>query len=122
MKLTNSEIYLSASALSKAFDDETQRLPVKVGFYIQKNKTRLTELAQDIEKARVDILKEYGEYKEEINSFTFSDEAAPKVMKELEDLFGLEQEVEIYKINIDNFNDDLTLTTGQIEALMFMID
>lgn len=122
MKLTNNEIYLSASALSKAFDDETQRLPVKVGFYIQKNKARLTELAQDIEKARVDILKEYGEYKEEINSFTFSDEAAPKVMKELEDLFGLEQEVEIYKINIDNFNDDSILTTGQIEALMFMID
>jgi hypothetical protein len=41
--------------------------------------------------------------------------------KELEDLFNLEQEVNIYTVSIDHFGDDLSLTTGQMEALLFMI-
>jgi hypothetical protein len=43
-------------------------------------------------------------------------------VKELNDLLGLEQEVNIYTVSIDSFGDELTLTTGQMEALMFMID
>jgi hypothetical protein len=42
--------------------------------------------------------------------------------KELNDLFNLEQDVQIYTINIDSFGDDLTITTAQMEAIMFMID
>jgi hypothetical protein len=44
------------------------------------------------------------------------------VAKELNDLFALEQEVQIYTINIDSFGDDLTITTAQMEAIMFMIE
>jgi hypothetical protein len=33
----------------------------------------------------------------------------------------LEQDVTIYKVNIEAFND-LELTTGQMEALLFMIE
>jgi hypothetical protein len=42
--------------------------------------------------------------------------------KELSDLFNLKQDVQIYTINIDSFGDDLTITTAQMEAIMFMID
>jgi hypothetical protein len=42
--------------------------------------------------------------------------------KELNDLFNLEQEVQIYTINIDNLSDDITITTAQMEAIMFMIE
>ena len=42
--------------------------------------------------------------------------------KELEDLFALEQEVNICKIDINSFNDDIMFTTGQMEAIMFMIE
>jgi hypothetical protein len=38
------------------------------------------------------------------------------------DLLSLEQEVQIYMININNLSDDLSLTTAQMEALMFMIE
>jgi uncharacterized alkaline shock family protein YloU len=120
--MTNSEIYNIATALGKAFDDEKQTLPVKVNFYMQKNRATLVALAQEVEKARVDILQKYGTLNEDTNQFEFSKEVTETVVKELNDLLGLEQEVNIYTVNIDSFGDELTLTTGQMEALMFMID
>jgi hypothetical protein len=120
--MTNSEIYNIATILGKAFEDEKQVLPVKVNFYMQKNRATLVALAQEIEKARVEILKKHGTLNEETNQFEFTNEIAETVVKELNDLLGLEQEVNIYTVNIDSFGDELTLTTGQMEALMFMID
>lgn len=120
--MTNSEIYNIASILGKAFEDEKQVLPVKVNFYMQKNRATLVALAQEIEKARVEILQKHGTLNEETNQFEFSNEVAETVVKELNDLLGLEQEVNIYTVTIDSFGDELTLTTGQMEALMFMID
>lgn len=120
--MTNNEIYNIANTLNQAFTDASQYLPVKVNFYIQKNKSTLLALAQDIERARVNILKNYGTLNEETNQFEFTQDKAQIVMQELNDLFSLEQEVNIYTVNIDSFGDDLSLTTGQMEALMFMID
>lgn len=120
--LTNNEIYNIANTLNQAFTDASQYLPVKVNFYIQKNKSTLLTLAQDIEQARINILKNYGTLNEETSQFEFDKETAQIVVKELNDLFSLEQEVNIYTVNIDSFGDDLSLTTGQMEALMFMID
>ena len=54
MKLTNNQIYTYANSLSMAFTDAEQKFPVKVNFYLQKNKAILLSLAQDIEKARID--------------------------------------------------------------------
>ena len=120
--MTNNEIYATTIALNREFEDTKQVLPVKVNFYIQKNKATLTNLAQDIEKARMDILQQYGSYNEETEQFEFTPEQAPILTRELNDLFSLEQEVNIYTVDIEKFGDDLSLTTGQMEALMFMID
>jgi hypothetical protein len=120
--MTNTEIYNYAMALTKAFEDEKQRLPIKVNFYIQKNKATLVALAQEIEKSRMEILEHHGTYNEKTEQFEFSSDLAPVLSKELGELFSLEQEVNIYTVDIDSFGDDLTLTTGQMEALMFMID
>ena len=38
MLMKNSEIYNYAQALTEAFRDNNQRLPVKINFYLQKNK------------------------------------------------------------------------------------
>ena len=122
MKLTNNQIYTYATELAAAFQDSTQKLPIKVNFYLQKNKETLLALAQDIEKSRVDLLSQYGTLDAETNRFSILTENMTAAAKELEDLFNLEQEVNIYKVNIDSFGDDLTLTTGQMEALLFMID
>ena len=121
MKMTNNEIYIYTRQLMEAFQDGEQRLPVKVNFYLQKNKTTLLALAQDIEKARMDIAQNYGELNEAGDQYQIPNEKLADAAKELEDLFGLEQDVNIYKINIDSLSDDLTLTTAQMEAIMFMI-
>ena len=122
MKLTNNLIYSYAIALNKAFVDNTQRLPMKVNFYLQKNKKTLMELGQDIEESRLDIIRNYGEPTEDGLTYFISEDKIADAQKELEDLFALEQEVKIYKINPNNLPDDISLTTGQMEAIMFMIE
>ncbi len=122
MKLTNQEIYNYALALNNAFTDSSQKLPIRVNFYLQKNKSTLANLAQDIETARMELIRANGELNEEGTSYIIPKEKVAGVQKELSDLFALEQEVTIYSVNIDSLSDDLTLTTGQMEAIMFMID
>ena len=122
MKLTNQEIYNYALDLNSAFADAMQRLPIKVNFYLQKNKTTLLTLAQDIEESRMAIVNNYGTYEEESGQYVIPKEKVEEAQNELNDLFSLEQEVNIYKVNIDSLSDDITLTTGQMEAIMFMID
>lgn len=122
MKLTNNEIYMYAQALISLFNDGEQKLPIKVSFYLQKNKNTLLQLAQDIEQSRLDIAKTYGELDEESNQYIVSPEKMEEASKELNDLFNLEQEVQIYKININSLTDDIVITNAQMEAIMFMID
>ena len=122
MLMKNFEIYESAKAMNEAFADNTQYLPVKVNFFIQKNKSTLLALAQDIDAARMNIIRNYGESTEDGNSYSIPKEKIEIASKELNDLFEIEQEVDIKKVNIDNFPDNISLTTGQMEALMFMID
>lgn len=122
MKLTNNQIYNYAVELQKNFQDETQKLPVKINFYLQKNKNILLELAQDIEKSRTDIIQSYSVIDEETKQSIIPSDKFEEASKELEDLFSLEQEVQIYTVQIDAFPEDISFTTGQMEAIMFMID
>ena len=122
MKLTNNQIYTYATNLVAAFQDSEQKFPVKVNFYLQKNKNLLLSLAQDIEKARIELLQQYGKIDPETNTFVLDEDKIEIASKELTELFDLEQEVNIYTVDIDSFNNDLCLTTGQMEALLFMIN
>ncbi len=122
MILTNNEIYTHARQLMDVFQDGEQKLPIKINFYLQKNRNALLALAQDIEKARLEIAQNYGQLDESGEQFVIPNDKMAEAAKELEDLFNLEQDVMIYKINIDTLPDDLTMTTAQMEAIMFMID
>lgn len=122
MKLTNFEIYNYAQQLAEAFNDSEQRLPVKLNFFIQKNKSILTSLAQDIEQARMEIAKTYGELNAEGTQFIIKPENTAIVSKEINDLFGLEQEVNIGKIKESHLSDEFPLTVAQMEAIIFMIE
>lgn len=122
MTLTNNEIYIYAKNLVEAFNDKDQKLPIKINFYLQKNKNTLIELASSIEIARMEIAKNYGDLEVESQQYIIPPEKIEEVNKELMDLLSLEQEVQIYMINIDNLSDDLSFTTAQMEAIMFMIE
>ena len=121
MIMTNMQIYDIANALGEHFQDKELKMPIKINFYLQKNKNALTTLAQEIEQNRIEIIRKYGKLDESINQFVVPNESIPAATAELKDFFDLEQEVTIYKVNIEAFND-LELTTGQMEALLFMIE
>ena len=122
MIMTNNEIYTRARQLMEAFQDGEQKLPIKINFYLQKNKAALLALAQDIEKTRLEIAQSYGVLDESGEQFVIPNDKLAEASRELEDLFNLEQDVTIYKINVDALTDDLTMTMAQMEAIMFMID
>ena len=122
MSMTNNEFYMYTRQLMDAFQDGEQKLPIKIIFYLQKNKNTLLGLAQDIEKARLEIAQNYGTLDDAGEQYVIPNDKLAEASKELEDLFNLEQDVAIHKISIDSLNDDLMLSAAQMEALMFMID
>ena len=122
MKMTNNEIYTYTCQLMDAFQDGEQKLPIKINFYLQKNKNILLSLAQDIEKARLEIAQTYGVLDESGEQYQIPNEKLAEASKELEDLFNLTQDVNIHKISIDAIDENLMLSAAQMEALMFMID
>ena len=117
--LTNLEIYTTAQALMESITTDIN-LPVKVGFYIQKNMKKMTELAQEIEKSRMEIFDKYGEKDEENNQYKFDKNVQEQVQKELNDLFDLTQDVKTNMLELDWFND-IDLNANQIAAISYMI-
>lgn len=117
--LTNLEIYTTAQALMENITTDIN-LPVKVGFYIQKNMKKMTELAQEIEKSRMEIFDKYGEKDEKNNQYKFDKSVQEQVQKELNDLFDLTQDVKTNMLELDWF-DDIDLNANQIAAISYMI-
>lgn len=124
MKLTNLQIHSMAQNYLSAFEKTNNLyLPAKVNFYIQRNMGKIITLAQEIEKARLDIINHYGEPTEEDNNQVhIAAENVNIVNQELLDLFTIEQEVDIITFSIQNFSDDINLSIEQMNTIMFMIE
>lgn len=122
MKFTNNEIYNLATRLNEAFQDANQHLPIKLNFFLQKNKKTLLEFAQEIEESRMEILRTYGEIDEESGNLHIPEDKIAAANKEIIDLLSLEQEVAIKTVQFEDIPEDISLTTGQMEAIIFMID
>lgn len=119
IKMNNGMIYQYALALSEALNDNDLQMPVAVIFSIEKNKQTLMTVAQDVEKYRMDIIKKYGE--EVDGNYNVPQDKIEIANKELQDLFSIEQEVSIYKFNIEDLGD-IKLTSNQMNAILFMIE
>ena len=119
MKLNNGLIYQYALNLSEALNDNDLQMPVAILFSIEKNKQTLMTVAQDIEKYRMDIIKKYGE--EVDGNYNVPQDKIEIANKELQDLFSIEQDINIYKFNIEDLGD-IKLTSSQMNAILFMIE
>lgn len=122
MKMTNLEIYNIANNLLEAFNDNGQKLPVKVNFFLQKNKKVLLSLAQEIEEERISIAQNYGKLDSESGNYSVDLEHIEAAQQDLDNLFNIEQDVDIAKINYNDLDPNMELTTAQMEVLMFMIE
>ena len=119
-KLTNNEVYSINEQFNKIFENSQQYLPAKVNFYIQKNKKKIAELAQEIEIARAEIIKNFGEQKED-QKYYIPQDKIQEAQQELLDLLNIQQEIEVFTISLDDI-ENLHFTRPQMEALMFMIE
>ena len=119
IKMNNGMIYQYALTLNEALNNNDLQMPVAVIFSIEKNKQTLMTIAQDIEKYRMDIIKKYGE--EVDGNYNVPQDKIEIANKELKDLFSIEQEVNIYKFNIEDLGD-IKLTSNQMNAILFMIE
>lgn len=123
MKLTNKQIYEYTEKVLKIFSvDEEIYLPIRINFYLHKNRNILMELAKDIEKQRTEIIKKYGTLNEETKEYEVPKDKITDVLDEIDELFSLTQDVALYFVSMNEIKDDLTLTTQQMDALMFMIE
>ena len=120
MKFTNQEIYSITLAYNKAFEKMESYIPAKVNFYMQSNIKKLAAAAEEIDAARMEIVKHYG--KETEGGYTIPQESVAAAEKELAELFIIEQEIEIKKFKIDDLGDKVELTMPQMQAIMFMIE
>lgn len=118
--LTNNDIYFINEQFNKIFENSQQYLPAKVNFYIQKNKKKIAELAQEIEIARAEIIKNFGEQKED-QKYYIPQDKIQEAQQELLDLLNIQQEIEVFTISLDDI-ENLHFTLPEMEALMFMIE
>lgn len=117
LNLTNFEIYNYNQALSALNLEIT--LPVKMGFWISKNKRRFFELAQELDAMRKNIAMKYGELDDD-NQLIVPPDKINIVNTELQELFSLKQEVEINLIPLSWF-EKIELPAKEIELLSCMI-
>ena len=123
MKLTNNEIYNYANALITYFGaDNDMKLPIKVSFFLQKNIKTIVEAAQEIDRVRTEIIQRYGVPSEDNDqSYQIPEDKIEIASQELQELFDLEQDLNIHRFNLDDFNN-LEMTSAQTSALLFMIE
>ena len=119
MKLTNNTIYQIVNSAYNLFDNNTY-IPAKANFFIQRNLNKLAAAAQEIEKARLEVAKHYGELNAEARQYIIPQDKIEQASKEIEDLFNIEQDIDIKTITIEDLGN-LELTTTQMQILMFMI-
>ena len=121
MKLTNYQIYSFANSYSELFEDAGNiYIPAKANFFLQKNVQALAAAASDIEKAKVDIIKHYGVKDPNTGNITVPDENIEVASAEVNDLFNIEQDIDIKMISINDLAN-AEFTQAQMQLIMLFI-
>ncbi len=122
MKLTNLDILDIFNNINESFKDDSEYIPIKIGFAIQKNISTLFFLVKDIERAKLQIAEQYGHLEDEkTGMYKVPEEKREEAQKELNDLLNFEQEVNIRTVKLSEI-ENLNFTLNQVNALMFMIE
>lgn len=106
----------------------TKLTTVKDTWNLTKNIDKILKLGEKINKSYNDIVLKYGEKNDKDNYFipNFLEDGSenPNVklfLSEKEELFSIEEEVDILSININAFDDDTHLEVSDLMAIKFMI-
>lgn len=118
--MKNKQIYEYGKNLA-IFDNFNLSMPVRISFYLQKNISLIKQANTDIEMARMNIGKTFGTINNNGTGYNIPPEKIPDANKELEDLFNLEQDLNLHMFKLDDF-DGIDLSYQELSAIMFMIE
>ena len=118
--MKNRQIYENAQRLS-AFNGCNTKMPVRINFYLQKNIQILQRAAEEIDAARLNIGAQFGVLKPDGGGYSIPAENIAEANCELNDLFNLEQDLNIHIFKLSDF-DGIELTYQQMSAIMFMVE
>ena len=118
--MKNNQIYNLAFGINQLNISNVQ-MPVRVGFFLQKNIRIIIDAATEIEQAKMSIIAQYGKLNESQTGYDIPPEHMEIVNHELNDLFNLEQDLPIHVFKLSDF-DGIELTYQQMSAIMFMIE
>lgn len=128
MKLKNSEIVRIFNRIGEV---KKKRLPVRLGFAINRNVSSLESVAMDYDKARKEILMKYCVKDENGNPVIEGDEYVLSDRKsygeEMTELLRIENEVQMHTVSFEEIEKcDLekfdSLTPEELDLLTFMIE
>lgn len=128
MKITNREI---VKIFSRIRTIEEKKLPVKLGFAINKNVKAMKGTAESYDAERTKILDKYGQKDEDGQLEISGDEYVLTDKKayaaEMNELLGIESELQVHTVTLDEIEKCDTekfdaLTPGELEILEFMIE
>lgn len=118
--MKNKQIYEYSQKLA-IFSNCNIKMPVRISFYLQKNIQLIQQAAQEIDNARLGIGANFGTPNAAGNGYDIPPENVVAANHELDELFDLEQEINIHKFKIDDFADT-ELTYQEMSAILFMIE
>lgn len=121
MVLKNSEIYNLAIKTQIFYKDKTAQFPAKIGFCLFKNLKILRDLAIEIEQMRQQIIDSFQPEIQEDGSYKINSILKDKLQKELTDLSNITQEVNLFPLEIEDF-ENLELSVEQLDALVDMVN
>ena len=119
MILTNNEIYNYAINLVN-WKPEI-KFPIKVNFFLQKNIQTILSAAQEIEIAKTNIAKEYGDLVNDCGTYLVPEERRSAAARDLAELFSISQDIQIHKLKLNDF-ENIELTLDQLAPIFFMIE
>lgn len=128
MKIKNSEIVRIFNQIGEV---KKKKLPVRLGFAINRNVSSLESVAMDYDKARKEILLKYCVKDENGNPVIEGDEYVLSDRKsygeEMTELLHIENEVQVHKVSFDEIEKcDMekfdSLTPEELDLLIFMIE
>lgn len=119
MKLTNNQIYEYGQKLA-VFNECNIKMPVRINFYLQKNIQLIQQAAKEIDAARLSIGAQYG-IPSDNGGYDIPLENMAVVNQEMNDLFALEQDINLHIFNLNEF-DNIELTYKELSAIMFIIE
>lgn len=128
MKLKNSDIVRIFQGMPGI---RKKRLPIKIGFAVNKNMNVMRSIAESYDTERAKILDKYGEKDESGKIKTDGDEyiLADKksYTEEMKELLSIESKIEIHMVTLDEIEKCDSekfdaLTPDELELLEFMIE